>query len=442
MSGGARAYFAGLVERLCNQLRGSEVLLLNVHAEHSHFVRFNHGRIRQSGTVSQRSLRLELIRHQRHALGSVELCGCAEQDQARLFELLRALRTQGNTLPDDPFLYYAEEGRSTQDDDGVEPPDAHRATAHLVQQSAGLDLVGFWASGDIEAGFANSLGQLNWHRRAGFNIDWSCHLPENKAVKCAYAGARWEPARLEQALTDARKHLEVLKRPSVTLRPGAYRAFLAPQALLEIIEVVAWEGFGLLGQRTRRTPLLKLLDRQCALHPLVTVLENHAAGIAPGFTRHGFAKTPSITLVEGGRLVQALSGPRSAKEFAVPVNDDTEQPEALELLPGDIPAEEVLERIGTGLYISNAWYCNLSDRSDCRVTGLTRFACFWVQGGKLRGPVEVMRFDVSLYELLGDKLLGLTDSTHLIQDPGTYGQRSLRVARLPGALVEDFCLTL
>ena len=53
-----------------------------------------------------------------------------------------------------------------------------------------------------------------------------------------------------------------------------------------------------------------------------------------------------------------------------------------------------------------------------------------------------MRFDVSLYELLGDKLLGLTDSTHLIQDPGTYGQRSLRVARLPGALVEDFCLTL
>jgi predicted Zn-dependent protease len=442
MSESTQAQFVALTERLCRQLHDSEVLLLNLHAENSDFVRFNHGRVRQAGAVSQRRLSLELVEDQRHAQGHVELCGDISHDQLQLTDLLCGLRAQCRVLPPDPFACYASKAPSTQDDDRVEPPDAHRAAESVARASAGLDLVGFLASGDIEVGFANSMGQLNWHRRGGFNLDWSCHLADDKAVKCAYAGTRWEPARLEQSLADARRQLDALKRPSVTIKPGLYRAVLAPQALLEILDVIAWDSFGLLSQRTRRTPLIKLLDQHCALDPAVVLRENHTVALAPGFTSQGFAKTPRITLVEGGHLGQALVGPRSSKEFGVPVNDDSERPESLELLPGNIPQREVLQRLGTGLYISNAWYCNLSDRTECRVTGMTRFACYWVEGGDIRGPLDVMRFDISLYDLLGKNLIGLTQEPQLIQDPGTYQHRSLGTARLPGALVESFRLTL
>jgi hypothetical protein len=53
-----------------------------------------------------------------------------------------------------------------------------------------------------------------------------------------------------------------------------------------------------------------------------------------------------------------------------------------------------------------------------------------------------MRFDETIYRMLGDQLLGLTAERDFILDPGTYHRRSTDSGRLPGALVEDFNFTL
>ena len=104
--------------------------------------------------------------------------------------------------------------------------------------------------------------------------------------------------------------------------------------------------------------------------------------------------------------------------------------------------EDVLSELGTGLYVGNLWYLNYSDRSACRTTGMTRFATFWVERGRLVAPVPAMRFDETLYRMLGDCLVDLTREPELLIDPSTYGARSTRSARLPGALVDDFSFTL
>jgi predicted Zn-dependent protease len=109
---------------------------------------------------------------------------------------------------------------------------------------------------------------------------------------------------------------------------------------------------------------------------------------------------------------------------------------------GYIPRQEVLQRLDTGVYINNLWYLNYSDRTACRMTGMTRFATFWVEHGAIQAPLNVMRFDESLYRLLGDNLLGLTAERDFILDSSTYHQRSTNSSRLPGALVEDFQFTL
>ena len=41
---------------------------------------------------------------------------------------------------------------------------------------------------------------------------------------------------------------------------------------------------------------------------------------------------------------------------------------------GALAPKEVLERLGTGVYIGNLHYLNWSDRPACRTTGMTRFA--------------------------------------------------------------------
>ena len=117
-------------------------------------------------------------------------------------------------------------------------------------------------------------------------------------------------------------------------------------------------------------------------------------------------------------------------------------PVSIDLAAGSIPNHQALATLKDGLYIGNLWYLNFSDRQACRTTGVTRFGTFWVEGGELVAPVNVMRFDESMYRALGDNLEGLTSDREFIIDPGTYGGRTYTSARLPGALVGDFSLTL
>jgi len=117
-------------------------------------------------------------------------------------------------------------------------------------------------------------------------------------------------------------------------------------------------------------------------------------------------------------------------------------PQSLDVAPGEVALDRVLATLDDGIYVGNVWYLNYSDRVACRTTGMTRFATFWVENGALAAPLEVMRFDETLYRMLGANLIGLTAEREWIVDPSTYSQRSTATTRLPGALIADFTLTL
>ena len=180
------------------------------------------------------------------------------------------------------------------------------------------------------------------------------------------------------------------------------------------------------------------------LSPKVTLLENTAAGIAPGFQGEGFVRPASVTLIDAGRLGEALVSPRSAKEYGLASNaaNGSESPQSLDLAAGTLAEGEALAALGTGLYVSNLWYLNYSDRPAGRITGMTRFATFWVEGGRIAAPVGAMRFDDSVYRVLGENLLELTRSRDMLLDPSTYEARSTGSARLPGALLAALRFTL
>ncbi len=135
---------------------------------------------------------------------------------------------------------------------------------------------------------------------------------------------------------------------------------------------------------------------------------------------------------------------RSAAEYGLSANgaDSGEYPGALQMRAGDLAQENILKELGTGLYISNLWYLNYSDQSAGRMTGMTRFATFWVENGEIQAPVSTMRFDDSVYSLLGSELLGLTRERELLLSASTYDQRQTSSNLLPGALIGQLTLTL
>jgi predicted Zn-dependent protease len=439
-----QSYFYDLADHLTSILQGQEVFNAGFAGEDSDFVRINRAAVRQAGAVSQRSLTLDLIDGARHAAGDVTLSGEHALDQARLDALLVELREKLPHLPEDPHLLYSTEVHSTEHHGADKLPDATSTVTHVLDQVQGKDFVGLWASGGILSGFANSLGQRNWFSTYTFNLDWSLYHQGDKAVKTSYAGFEWDPAQFRNKLDAASEQLTILARPARTIDPGAYRVYLAPVALNEILTTLSWGGFGLKSQKTKLTPLLRMMEDGTKLHPSVSLSENTKEGVAPNFQGAGFLKPDRVALIDGGAYRDCLVSPRSAKEYNTPTNGSSEweEPESLDLSAGDLSLKDVLARLETGVYINNLWYLNYSDRSACRLTGMTRFACFWVEKGVITAPLNVMRFDESIYRALGENLLGLTREREMILSSETYFRRSTRSARLPGALIDGFSFTL
>ncbi len=437
-----KAHFFELSERLARELRAGEVLLLNFAGERSDFVRFNAGKVRQAGSVEQRSLALRLVHGGRQVSADLELAGAgADLEPAR--SVLGKLRASLAGLPQDPWLLINEAPRSTETERRGALADAESVVEHALRAAQGRDFVGIYAGGTICRGFANSLGQRNWHEVDSFNFDWSLYLRADKAVKSAYAGFEWEADTFQQKVDAAARQLAHLELPGKALAPGEYRAYLAPRALEELVGMLSWGGFSARARATRQSPLLRMQEG-ASLSPAVTFLENTAEGIAPGFQGDGFVKPPSVALIEEGKLREALVSPRSAKEYGLRTNaaNGGEGPESLDVAGGTLEEGAGFGALDTGLYISNLWYLNFSDRPAGRITGMTRFATFWVQNGRIAAPIAPMRFDDSIYRMLGDNLIGLTRARELLLDPSTYGARSTASARLPGALLRSLRFTL
>jgi predicted Zn-dependent protease len=438
-------YFYRLADHLTTLLQGSEVYTCSFDAEDSDFIRFNRSAVRQAGTVLQRSLSVNLINGSRHTHSAVALSGDWQEDSPRLTILLSRLRDQLPYLPEDPHLLYATEPRSSEHQgENRLPEDTGAIVAAILNAGRGRDLVGIYAAGGIHTGFANSFGQRNWFSSYSYNFDWSFYHQGDKAVKCGYAGFVWDPAEFAHKVETAVEQLAVLAQSPRTIAPGRYRVYVAPAALAEIVGLLSWGGFGLKNHRTKQTVLLKMIEEGATLHPTVTLHENTAEGVAPNFQEAGFIKPDRVTLIEGGAFRDCLVSPRSAKEYSVTTNGASggEMPESLDLEGGTLPESRVLRELGAGVYINNVWYLNYSDRASCRITGMTRFATFWVENGAIQAPLNVMRFDDTLYRMLGDSLVGLTAEREFILDASTYGARSTSSSRTPGALVEDLTFTL
>jgi len=437
-------YFYNLVDSACGLIDGSEVLLLNLEGESSDFVRFNRSAVRQAGHVDQAYLSLELIRGQRHATVATALEQELEADMRRLKHLLGRLRGTLAHAPEDPFMSYATEVRSTEQSGGGALPDREVIFEAVMRAGRGRDMVGLLARGDIFAGFGNSLGQKNWYSSSSFSISWSFYHSGDKAVKAVYADTLWSEEVFERKVQEAAEKLAVLAVPPKSLKPGKYRVYLAPTALRGILDLLCWDGFSLRAHRTKTTPFLRMIEGEGRLAQSVTLRENARDGIAPNFQEQGFLRPDQVDLIVEGRYKECLVSPRSGKQYGVPPNGAgaSEVPLSLDMEGGSLPADRIYSELGTGLHIGHTWYLNYSDRPGGRVTGMTRFATFWVERGRIEAPVEVMRFDESIYRFLGEKLVGLTEQRELLPDESTYGARSCATMRLPGILVEDFTFTL
>ncbi|MGF1535835.1 MAG: TldD/PmbA family protein [Elainellaceae cyanobacterium] len=436
--------FAQLSAALIDSLKPGEHLTLTLVGEQSQFLRFNQAKVRQGGIVTDGEINLTLMAQERTQSYSVPITGHGPADLAVAQEAIATLRQELPTLPVDPYQVVPQGSSTSHDVHQGSLLASEEAASTILSAVRDLDFTGLYAGGAAVRGYADSAGQRHWFATDSFTLDYSLFTPEGRAVKGTVAGDRWDGADYREKLGRSVQQLARLEQPPRSVPRGEYRTYLAPAAVADLVSMLSWGGVSEAALQRGSSALAALQRGDKALSEHFTLTENFSHGLVPRFNELGEAAPEVLPLIERGQLVNTLISSRTAKEYGKQANGAAgyEGLRSPDVAPGTLPLSKVLETLDTGLYLSNVHYLNWSDRPSGRITGMTRYACFWVEGGELVAPIENLRFDESLYQFLGDKLLALTDTQEFIPEVGSYGHRDLGGSWVPGMLVENFTYTL
>lgn len=445
-----------LTDELLKNLKNGEELSLGLVAEDSLFLRFNGGKLRQATTVQQATVDFQFQLNQRKVTFQFSITEDHFSNLNLAQSLLQRAREEVQVLPEDSHCTpFKNEGSSDQDLQ-AHLPSEKEAISQIIEAHGDIDFAGFYSGGPVYRANRNSAGQNHWYSTACFFYDYSLFTKsaagpdgksQNKAVKGNYSEKNWSSAELQKNIQSNNELLINLQKPSRKLPPGNYRAFLAPGAVGEILGTLTG-AFGASQFKQGRSAFARLESEKERLSPLFSLTENFNLAAAPQFNSLGEMAPRELAVVSNGKLANWIVSSKTAKEFGLTSNAgevtgwSAESLRSPEISAGALPTQKALEALGTGVWLGNLHYLNWSEVSSARVTGMTRYACFWVENAQIIAPIDDMRFDESIYRIFGEMLEALTVEQTLEPDILTYWKRQLGARKVPGALVKEFKFTL
>lgn len=432
--------FNQLSQKLFDSLQTGEVLSLCLIAESTDFLRFNQSKIRQRTKVQNGQALLELHLNKKKINFSIPFTSVLEKDLKLALSQIEKARGLLKKLKEEPFFVELKNNESLSVSHSGKLLAHDDVVSTLFEKD--LDMVGLYSSGSVLRANYNSLGQTHWFDTDSFAMDYSIYNG-HKGAKGFYVGQHWDRSQFQNHLNETKKQLEILSRPVQKIKKGKYNVYLAPAAIVEMLD---WFSYGLFSEKSLQlgqSALTKVKEGKKQFSPLLTFKENFKDfAFHPRFNNYGEVTPEEITLIEKGNLKNTLCDSRTAKEFGGQSNSAFEMLFSTEISPGSLKEEDILKELGTGIYIANLHYVNWSDQAFGRMTGMTRYACFWVENGEIVGPIENLRFDESIFHMFGEGLKALTSfrETHL--NLSTYSYRHLGGQILPGALISDMSFVL
>tara|TARA_B100001750_G_scaffold208907_1_gene188218 strand:- start:113 stop:1435 length:1323 start_codon:yes stop_codon:yes gene_type:complete len=438
------SFFKNLSNNILSNLKSGEDLMINFWGENSHFSRFNQSKIRQNGFVSDMTLSINLITNQRTCSISFSLSNNIESDLKKSLAYLNILRKDIEKLPEDPFIVYPQGGQSSTHNNKGDLLPVQDVVEILSPTIKNVDLAGIWASGDLFVGYANSKGLLHWFSTESFSFDYSLITESEKMVKDTFAGTHFKLDEYNALMNSSINQLKMLEKNPIKVNPGDYRTYIAPAGVSDLISMFSWNGLSEGAIRRGQSAFLKMKKEEQSLSPCFSLNEDFSTGLTPMFNDDGELAPKKLPLINNGMLKNTLINSRTAKEYNIESNfaGGWEGLRAPVMNIGDLDENNISKEIETGVFLNNLHYLNWSDNIGGRITGMTRYACFWVENGEIVAPIENMRFDDTIYNIFGKNLESVSNKAQFIPDTGTYSGRSFGGTNCPGILLNSFSLTL
>ncbi len=415
---------------------------LSLDAESTLFVRFNNHRIRQNSNVDQATCRLLLTWNKKSYRFLFSLTSDLDDDLLKLkVAVLKILGEWEHLLSENVDFKMAQDQSSSNflwsETKPLEVIDS------VIRFTAHLDFTGLVTIGPVLNCVRNSNGVNHEFLTDIITVDYSLY-DGPRAAKGLYSARDWRADVFTEGLHESQNLLDSLKKPKVDLKPDTYRVYLAPAAVSELAQMLNWGAVSQKSYKLGRNPLKRWIEKEISLSPLLTISEDFELGLGPQFNGLGEKSPPCLSVIQHGQIKNLLTSTKTAIEFGVDSNlaDEEEGFRSMNIGTGGLKRDRILAELNTGLFISNLHYLNWSNPMEARITGMTRYACFWVQNGEIQGPIVDLRFDDTLFDLWGSELESVTEFSDIEPQTSTYFQRQLGGKRTPGMIIKKMKFTL
>lgn len=440
-------YLKLLSNNLFNALQSDEELSLGLHSEESEFIRFTQSKVRQNTSVNQHELTLQFQLKNRTYKSTSLLSLDVKTDTNTFTKIIERLRSELLLIDENPKTTpMLNHGISE-----VIKKSQRPATVDVIKkinaQFSDVDLAGLYCAGPLRQASINSKGQFHYYESDHFFFDYSIY-DGPRAAKGYYADEKWNDSDFNHQALEIKETLNLLRKPPIIVKPGAYRTYLAPMAVAELAQIFNWRAVSRGAYEQGFTPLKKLYNKENLLSNKFSLIENNELGLNSHFNSLGELSPKNLPVIENGELKNFLISTATAQEYGLESNNAdvgqwfNEAVRSMDIRAGTLELNDILQQLDTGLFLTNLHYINWSDSQSARVTGMTRFACFWVESGEIKSPIQDLRFDDTLYNVFGDQLIDLTSHQSTYLNTSTYQKRSLGGMKVPGILLNRMNFTL
>ena len=438
-----------LAERAWRAAEADEADAL-AHMEQSGFARFASSEVHQPTLIRDETLTLRVVRD-----GKV---GCAvtnRTDDEGLREAARRAAEAADSAPADPEYAGLQPPAEVPLVEGFDEetaaltPEAQAAAAVAALEAApDYGLYGYFTSGLTEVALSSSTG----HAVSQTTTDASVLVIAASDDESGYAEATsWRAGELDPAAV-AREASEKAGRTkgAVELEPGTHAAVLEPYAFSELLWYFGFTSLGALAFLEGRSYVSGRLGEEL-FHETFTLVDDgiDPRGLPKSFDLEGAPKQ-RVALVEDGIAKDVVWDRRTAKRagdgrsstghgLSAPAQGFGPLPLNLSVAGGDATRDELVGRVGEGIYVTRLHYLGVVDPREGIITGMTRDGTFRIEGGKVTKPLVNLRFTTSFPKLV-EKLVGLGSDVELVNRSDFYDERYPFGTLVPTVATEAFTI--
>jgi PmbA protein len=418
--------------------------------ERSGFARFAASEVHQPTLIRDETVTLRVVRD-----GKV---GCAvtnrTDDEGLRDAAARAAEAADSARPDPDYAglqppVEVPEVEGFDDETAALTPEAQAAAASAAIEAApDYGLYGYFTSGVTEIAVSSTTG----HTVSQTVTDASVLAIAASQDESGYAEATsWKAGELDPAAVAREAAVKAARTTGAgELEAGTHSAVLEPYAFSELLWYFGFTSLGALPCLEGRSYLSgRLGDR--LFHESFTLADDglDPRGLPKAFDLEGAPKQ-RVTLVERGRAKDVVWDRRTAKRaedgrsstghaLSPPAQGFGPVPLNLSVAGGDATREELVERVGEGIYVTRLHYLGVVDPREGVITGMTRDGTFRIEGGRVTKPLVNLRFTTSFPKLV-ERLLGLGNDVELVNRSDFYDERYPFGTLVPSVATEAFTI--